>query len=859
MKKNFKRAFAFLMIPCMLLATACSKESTDPTVPAPDVQDPTLAPTEGNSEAGSTEQTPVVDNATYTYNYAMSVFPTNWNPHTYQTATDAEILDYTSVGFYTFDYNENLDGYKIVPEMATAEPVDVTAEYAAQFGIGADETARAWKIALRNDLKWEDGTAITAKDFVKSAELLLNPVAVNYRADSLYSGSLAIVNAKNYLYQGQHAYSNTLISENYGDDEYIAYDGFGVADDGTYYVGDPDNDIAFYLSDGGVWSSKYGMQDYVDSYGADMFAKDGVDLWNTVVVAAADDEGQVLVTKEVYDALSHMIAVLHGYASVEDYAAVAGDYAYLEVQEFLYKGATYGEMDFSEVGVIATENNELVIVLEKPLEGFYLLYNLTSTWLVNETVYTSCEKVTDGVYTNSYGTSAKTFMSYGPYKLVNFQTDKEFTLTKNENYFGHAEGLYQTTDIKVTLVEEASTRLEYLLKGELDGYGLTAEDMETYAASDYTYYTTSDSTFFVALNPDFEALKANEEALGENYNKTILTIKEFRMALSFALDRTKFALAVSPTNNPAFGVYSSFIVANPETGETYREQEEAKWVLAKFWGLADEIGAGKMYETVDEAVDSITGYNLEQAKILFDQAYDMAIEQGLMDEDDVVSIEIGIPTATSTTYNNGNKFLVDCYTEAVKGTKLENKLEFTLDNTLGNGFADALRDNSVDFLFFVGWTGSALDPYGLMEAYTGTEYQYDPAWNTEEAMLDIELDGTVYTASVWDWTIAISGQPITITDAEGNASEFKAGSSDGNAEERFAILVALEGAVLDTYDMIPLVDDSSASLKGMQIEFYTEDYIYGVGRGSVKYMTYNYTDAEWDAYVAEQGGTLNYN
>ena len=27
----------------------------------------------------------------------------------------------------------------------------------------------------------------------------------------------------------------------------------------------------------------------------------------------------------------------------------------------------------------------------------------------------------------------------------------------------------------------------------------------------------------------------------------------------------------------------------------------------------------------------------------------------------------------------------------------------------------------------------------------------------------------------------------------------------------------------------------------------------------VQYMTYNYTDAEWDAYVAEQGGTLNYN
>ena len=40
----------------------------------------------------------------YTYNGAMSVFPTNWNPHVYQTNTDATIIDYTAVGFYGFDY-----------------------------------------------------------------------------------------------------------------------------------------------------------------------------------------------------------------------------------------------------------------------------------------------------------------------------------------------------------------------------------------------------------------------------------------------------------------------------------------------------------------------------------------------------------------------------------------------------------------------------------------------------------------------------------------------------------------------------------------------------------------------------------
>ena len=30
-------------------------------------------------------------------------------------------------------------------------------------------------------------------------------------------------------------------------------------------------------------------------------------------------------------------------------------------------------------------------------------------------------------------------------------------------------------------------------------------------------------------------------------------------------------------------------------------------------------------------------------------------------------------------------------------------------------------------------------------------------------------------------------------------------------------------------------------------------------RGGIQYLTYNYSDAEWDQFVSEQGGTLNYN
>ena len=133
------------------------------------------------------------------------------------------------------------------------------------------------------------------------------------------------------------------------------------------------------------------------------------------------------------------------------------------------------------------------------------------------------------------------------------------------------------------------------------------------------------------------------------------------------------------------------------------------------------------------------GYNLAKAQELYNKAYDMTIDQGLMDEDDVVEIKIGTPNNTATFYNNGYEFLVNNYTEAVKGTKLEGKLTFSRDDTLGNAFSDALKNNQVDMLFGVGWTGSALDPYGLMEAYIAPSYQYDDCTDFSAINMTVDL------------------------------------------------------------------------------------------------------------------------
>ena len=738
----------------------------------------------------------------------------------------------------------------MVDGMAVGDPVDVTADYVGQYGIVEGDTAKAYILNLRQDLKWEDGTPINAHDFVESAKRLLAPEAQNYRADTMYAGSVQIHNAEAYLKQGTYAYSN-MISPDYLDEEYVLIENMTVKEDGTFAV-EGKGDVWFNVDNGGNWGSD-GLSAYA---AAGTFTGDALTAWEGIA-AAANEEGYVAVNQEVANALCDLVAVLHGKADAAAYAAEAGDYAYREWEELCFYGNDMPELAWEEVGWFAKSDYELVFVMDTPLSGFYLKYNLPAP-LVNIKMYDSCASVVDGVYTNTYCTSAETTMSYGPYKLTSYQADKQYVLEKNEHYYDLSEDTYQATSIVVDCVKEPSTRLELFLQGKLDTFGLTADYMDEYQLSDYTYYATGDSTFAMVFNPDAAALATAQAAAGENINKTILTIKEFRQAMSYALDRNAFCLATSPMNAPGFGLFSGLIVSDPEAGTAYRTTDVAKNVLANFWGVSEEYGEGKLYADIDEAVDSITGYNLAKAQELFNTAYDMAIAQGLMDEDDKVEIKIGTPNNTSTFYNNGYEFLVNNYTEAVKGTKLEGKLTFSRDDTLGNAFADALKNNQVDMLFGVGWTGSALDPYGLIEAYVYTDNQYDDCTDFAAITCDIEIDGVVYTASVQDWQKIMNGIPCTVTAADGTTKQYSCGVADNDPETRLAILGALEGAILQNYNFLPIMDDASAQMRGQQIEYYTEDYIFGMGFGGVKYYTFNYTDAEWDAYVEENNGELDY-
>lgn len=824
----------------------------------------------------------VNDSKNYTWRVGPSTLPTAWNYHTYEENSSTYILDYTTDALYAMDYTTDGTAYRIIPSMASGNPIDVTANYVGRYGITQADAAlggKAYKINIKNYLKFDNGEAINANTFVRSVQNLLNPKAANFRADNLWqSGNLKIYGSDLYAKQGSSVYE--AVATHYDTiSEAIAA--------GDIYLNKDVLESLFSDWFGGTYAQvkKAGyFKAYFSIYageGADRAAtsENFFDKWieplHSKFVDATEKTDGVSSVKAAFTAAEWQ-QLIADYANCDDWNPDAES----ELASMFAVYYTYPEYAYSNVGFFADGDYSIVIVLKQAMEdNFYLRYELcTSFFLVNNDLYEQCISNEGGVYSNNYATSVATYVGYGPYKLTKFQSDSEFTLERNPYWHGYYEpqcaGQYQATALNYKVVSNDELRLQMFLKGELDSYGLRAEDMTDYYSSKYTYFNDSESTWFVALNPDGKTLEANQGkatpvTAGNTVIKTPLTIKEFRQALSYSLDRQLFITTLNPTSSIAKAPLSAMMISDPEAGIFYRTTEEAKDAILEFWGLADEVGPGKLYATKDEAIESITGYDLAGAKVLFNKAYEAAKAAGYITTAMETSgkwelqIMIGSSTWSSAFYSKGYDFLAANWTEAVKGTKFEGHLTFVKSQDLGSSFGNALKNGDVDLLFGVGFSGSMFDPYSFMEVFTGS-LAYDAFTDKNNVSVDIEVDGKTVRASLYDWVSkCLQGHDIetVVLDEKGNATSEKLivnGGTKADASLRLRIMSKCEVAVLELCNMLPLMTDASASMRCMRIQYKTENYILGVGRGGLQYYTFTMSDEEFAAFVAEQGGTLNY-
>ena len=141
----------------------------------------------------------------YTYKTDLGNIST-FSPTDYKNSSEGQILTYTSSNLWELVMNKEHTDHEIVNVMAADKPEDVTAEYAGneKYCVPADaEAGYAWRITIRDDMKWENGDPITTADYAYSLKQYISPDMKNYRASSYYNGTYALVNAYEY-YNGEN-------------------------------------------------------------------------------------------------------------------------------------------------------------------------------------------------------------------------------------------------------------------------------------------------------------------------------------------------------------------------------------------------------------------------------------------------------------------------------------------------------------------------------------------------------------------------------------------------------------------------------------------------------------------------------
>ena len=773
----------------------------------------------------------------YTYRTYTALSPSNWNELTYQDSNDTQIMSYIGDSFfqYNFKYDANgeiLPGEFVMEYGAATKLEDITANYVGdEYGISEGDTGRVYKITLRDDLKWDDGTPITAADFEYTMKEQLNPLFQNYRADSFYVGGTIIANAKGYAKQGQKGF-------------FSAVDVVGDTTDsleGLYF--DSTNVNAFSYIFGSVDMTQLG--DYKK-----YFQVGDVNVLDELVGYAG--EKRTPMTKEISDMLASLFGANGALAAYWVWADE--EIPYFSVAEY-----TYPEVAWEAVG-FKTEGNAIILILEKALPllkedgslSYQAAYNMSSLPLVKKDLYEACKQEPQAgstLWTSTYNSSVETSASWGPYKLETFQAGKEYTLVRNENWYGYKDakfaGQYQTDKIVCETIGEWNTAWVKFQAGEIDGIGIDVTIADEYKNSERAYFTPDDFVASLQLQSSEEGLKGREE---EGFDKEILANVKFRKALSLAIDREDFAAKTTTSSLKGFGLFNSMHYYDVENGGVFRNTDEAKKVLCEVYGVEYTDA------TLDEAANSITGYDLVQARALVEEAYQEQLAAGKISATDKVKLTGGSGAINETVTRRFN-YIFDAWTKLVEETSLEGRLVFDEVKDFGTKWATDFRAGGYD-ICMGGWSGAAWDPGYFLLAYLSPDYMYSTAWDTENTMMTFTMKGVgengediTETMGLLDWYECLNGATGAKYDWSANALP---------QEKRLQLIAALEKEVLTVYYSVPLYNSFAASLLSYKVDYTTYTYNTFMGYGGIRYMTYNYNNYEWDKLVAKNNGQLDY-
>ncbi len=855
MNKKIKRVLSMTLCLALVAATAagCGKKTNE----NPDVIQATFKQAE--------------------YNTTTSVMPSNWNELTYADNNDTQILNYIQSSFFDYDYKfENDEKYNadgsinkdaIVPGAyttnysAATKLEDVTSTVDAKWGYTDAQKAEggyAWKITLRDDLKWDDGTKITAADFVYSMKQQLDPAFMNYRANTFYD-TLMLKNSKRYFFQNQEA-------------TYESVGSVGFASNADALAAGKTLCIDVY--------SFYNAQGYVDANGNECpqwVAYTDETVWDTADAWTSGTAVDAFSGKMLWDAYFAAGAAYSGYVEV------GADY---ESWLAVYVENTDRNVSWDSVGIYSIDSeNAIVVCLDKAYaflnnEGglsYLAAYYMSSLPLVHKEKY-EASKIAPAngatLWTTNYNSSLATTASWGPYKLTQFEAGSHYKLEKNENWYGwnmeQYKNQYNISAVNCRKVEEFSTKWMGFLNGTYDDASIQTENAAEYADSKYVYNTSTDTgTFGMQLYSNLNVLKTSGN------NNGILAILEFRQAFNLALNRSDIVEKIWPgTTIPCFGLINSayyYDIENAPTledGGQYRNTKQAKEGVLRAYGFTEDANgkwtSGDLKELeLDEAYDSLTGYNPTLAKQKMQEAItELTANAEKYGYDSTKNITL---IYGSSVDNDKQRFSANYIQEVLddltKGTALEDKIDVVFDASAGSEWSNAFRTGKTQIGFGYGFSGNAFNPFNIVGAFVNPDddLNYHMYWDTSAIDLtltmpqgDYEGAGETITMSVQNWFFCLNG--LAATENQPKTYNWDAGFAPNEA--RLMILSALEEITIKESRSVMLIASSGGSFLGAKFSYFEDVENVFMGFGGMRYMVVNYTDAEWAEYVKANNNDL---
>ncbi len=396
--------------------------------------------------------------SSYTLRLGIEKFPSSLNPH--KTASSEEQLISSCLSIPLVEKCENEDNIAWRYE-AAQEITDVTSELTDELRIKwtiTENSGRAFRITLNPLVQWEDGSSVTAEEYIASMEKLLSPNNLNPNAISFTEGKVAIKNGAAFRNSGKPKLAPVV----------PPYDDASQAD----YSFDINSKTAFF--------PLYASMTLTDITVKDFFSRGMVSkaLYEKLV-DSADDYGLIPYTQTTKQNIENMVKEIS--------AALGLSFEDELLKESLVKiEGKEKTLPFTDVGLFLENEHSFLYITEKKAELNDIFSCFETVWLTREGDFTDDDKK-DPIIA----------FSFGPYR-IDKHTDREIVLGRNPYWNGNSTAEenrhYQADRIVFTIISYENSITEYL-NGKLDMIRLRDADAKAFCKSGFVAYDKDHSIF----------------------------------------------------------------------------------------------------------------------------------------------------------------------------------------------------------------------------------------------------------------------------------------------------------------------------------------------------------------------------